>query len=333
MQVIAYDPFVAECRYRELGVEMADDAPRTSTAPATSSPSTWPRRPRRAGLRRPRGLRGDEARRPPDQRRPRRRGRTRRRWSRRWQSGHLGGAGIDVFPAGAGHREPPLRHAGRGRDAPPGRVDRGGPGPRRRGGGRAGRGRPHRRRGHLGGEHARPRARGARGARPLPAARAPARPAGRRARPAAASSPLEISYEGQLGDLDTRMLTSAVLAGVLQGHVEEYVNVVNAGSLAAERGIEWTRDHHAAGARLHQPPVGARGRREPERHDRRHHLAPAAGGGLRPAHRDRAGARTSGCSATSTSPARSAASGRSSAWRTSTSPRWRCRARAPRAAP
>lgn len=54
-----------------------------------------------------------------------------------------------------------------------------------------------------------------------------------------AISPLEIAYEGQLGGLDTRLLTSAVLAGVLAGHVEEHVNVVNAGALAAERGIEW----------------------------------------------------------------------------------------------
>ena len=62
------------------------------------------------------------------------------------------------------------------------------------------------------------------------------------------------------------MLTSAVLAGVLNGRVEEAVNVVNAASLAAERGIEWSRDRDPAGPRLHQPPVGARGRREPERH-------------------------------------------------------------------
>ena len=53
-------------------------------------------------------------------------------------------------------------------------------------------------------------------------------------------SPLEISYEGDLANLDTRMLTSAVLAGVLNGRVEEAVNVVNAASLAAERGIEWS---------------------------------------------------------------------------------------------
>jgi D-3-phosphoglycerate dehydrogenase len=55
-----------------------------------------------------------------------------------------------------------------------------------------------------------------------------------------AVSPLGISYEGGLANLDTRLLTSAVLAGVLHGHIEEHVNVVNAGSLAAERGIEWS---------------------------------------------------------------------------------------------
>ncbi|MDX6554224.1 MAG: D-3-phosphoglycerate dehydrogenase / 2-oxoglutarate reductase [Miltoncostaeaceae bacterium] len=53
-------------------------------------------------------------------------------------------------------------------------------------------------------------------------------------------SPLEIVYEGQLATLDTRLLTSAALAGLLRGHVDGPVNLVNAGSLAAERGIEWT---------------------------------------------------------------------------------------------
>jgi D-3-phosphoglycerate dehydrogenase len=53
------------------------------------------------------------------------------------------------------------------------------------------------------------------------------------------TSPLEITYEGELATHDTRILTSAILAGVLHGRVEEPVNVVNAGSLAAERGIEW----------------------------------------------------------------------------------------------
>ena len=54
------------------------------------------------------------------------------------------------------------------------------------------------------------------------------------------SSPIEISYEGHLADLDTRLLTSAVLTGVLQGNVDDAVNVVNAGALAADRGIVWT---------------------------------------------------------------------------------------------
>ena len=53
-------------------------------------------------------------------------------------------------------------------------------------------------------------------------------------------SPLEIVYEGQLASLDTRLLTSAALAGLLRGHVDGPVNLVNSGSLAAERGIEWT---------------------------------------------------------------------------------------------
>jgi D-3-phosphoglycerate dehydrogenase len=53
-------------------------------------------------------------------------------------------------------------------------------------------------------------------------------------------SPLEIAYEGDLANLDTRILTAAVLEGVLRGRVEEPVNVVNAASLADERGIEWT---------------------------------------------------------------------------------------------
>lgn len=53
-------------------------------------------------------------------------------------------------------------------------------------------------------------------------------------------SPIEIAYEGQLANLDTRLLTAAVLAGVLEGRVDDAVNVVNAGSLAAERGIAWT---------------------------------------------------------------------------------------------
>lgn len=56
---------------------------------------------------------------------------------------------------------------------------------------------------------------------------------------AGAVSPLRIEFEGEIAGLDTRMLCSAVIAGVLAGHVDEAVNLVNATSLAEERGIEW----------------------------------------------------------------------------------------------
>jgi len=55
-----------------------------------------------------------------------------------------------------------------------------------------------------------------------------------------AVSPLKIDFEGEIAGLDTRLLSAAVIAGVLSGHVDESVNLVNAASLAEERGIEWT---------------------------------------------------------------------------------------------
>jgi D-3-phosphoglycerate dehydrogenase len=48
---------------------------------------------------------------------------------------------------------------------------------------------------------------------------------------------IEVRYEGRLAELDTRLLTTAVLNGVLEGHTEEDVNFVNAASIAEERGI------------------------------------------------------------------------------------------------
>ena len=49
---------------------------------------------------------------------------------------------------------------------------------------------------------------------------------------------LEVEYLGRIAERDTRLLTIAVLNGVLAGHTEEDVNYVNAPSLAEERGIE-----------------------------------------------------------------------------------------------
>ena len=48
---------------------------------------------------------------------------------------------------------------------------------------------------------------------------------------------IEVEYFGRIAERDTRLLTLAVLRGVLSGHCEEDVNLVNAPSLAEQRGI------------------------------------------------------------------------------------------------
>jgi D-3-phosphoglycerate dehydrogenase len=48
---------------------------------------------------------------------------------------------------------------------------------------------------------------------------------------------LEISYEGEIGDYDCRVLTLAVLKGVLGAVLDEPVSFVNAPQLAAQRGL------------------------------------------------------------------------------------------------
>jgi D-3-phosphoglycerate dehydrogenase / 2-oxoglutarate reductase len=49
---------------------------------------------------------------------------------------------------------------------------------------------------------------------------------------------VEVEYLGRIAERDTRLLTIAVLNGVLAGHTEEDVNFVNAPTLAEERGIQ-----------------------------------------------------------------------------------------------
>jgi D-3-phosphoglycerate dehydrogenase / 2-oxoglutarate reductase len=48
---------------------------------------------------------------------------------------------------------------------------------------------------------------------------------------------VEVEYLGRIADRDTRLLTVQVLKGVLAGHTEEDVNEVNAPTIAEERGI------------------------------------------------------------------------------------------------
>jgi D-3-phosphoglycerate dehydrogenase len=49
---------------------------------------------------------------------------------------------------------------------------------------------------------------------------------------------IEVEYLGRVAERDTRLLTLGVLVGLLAGHTEEEVNLVNAPSLVEERGIE-----------------------------------------------------------------------------------------------
>jgi D-3-phosphoglycerate dehydrogenase len=49
---------------------------------------------------------------------------------------------------------------------------------------------------------------------------------------------IEVEYLGRIAERDIRLLTLSVLHGVLSGHTDEDVNLVNAPALADERGIQ-----------------------------------------------------------------------------------------------
>ena len=82
-----------------------------------------------------------------------------------------------------------------------------------------------------------------------------------------------VEFRGRLAQHDTRLLGIAVLVGILSGHTEEPVNLVNAPQMAEERGIELVetkdvelRGLHRAGHRA--APLrrgGGRGRRHRRR--------------------------------------------------------------------
>ena len=57
---------------------------------------------------------------------------------------------------------------------------------------------------------------------------------------------VEAEFRGRIAEHDTRVLGIAVLAGILRGHTEEQVNLVNAPALAEERGIELTEIKESA---------------------------------------------------------------------------------------
>jgi D-3-phosphoglycerate dehydrogenase len=55
--------------------------------------------------------------------------------------------------------------------------------------------------------------------------------------PGASIDAVNVEYLGRVAERDTRLLTVQVLKGILRGHVEEQVNDVNAPAIADERGI------------------------------------------------------------------------------------------------
>jgi D-3-phosphoglycerate dehydrogenase len=55
---------------------------------------------------------------------------------------------------------------------------------------------------------------------------------------------VEVEFLGRIAERDTRLLSIAVLLGVLRGHTEEDVNEVSAPSIAVERGIDVVETKH-----------------------------------------------------------------------------------------
>ena len=71
-------------------------------------------------------------------------------------------------------------------------------------------------------------------------------------------SSLEIAYEGEIGGYDTRILTLSLLKGFFGRISDDPVSYVNAPKMADERGIDRHRDHHDHVAPLREPGHGAR---------------------------------------------------------------------------
>ena len=59
---------------------------------------------------------------------------------------------------------------------------------------------------------------------------------------------VQIAYRGEIADKDTKVLTSAVCAGLLERILDEDANVINAEVLCRERGIHLSEERNAEGA-------------------------------------------------------------------------------------
>ena len=109
---------------------------------------------------------------------------------------------------------------------------------------------------------------------------------------------VQAEFRGRIAEHDTRVLGISVLAGVLRGHTEEQVNLVNASALGEERGIELTELIDAPRGRLHGAHHRARRLRRRRSRGRR---APASARATTPTS-SASGARASTCRSPTTSP-------------------------------
>ena len=312
MRVIAFDVYLAEERFAELGVERAADARRASTRSPISSPSTC-RRTRRpkAGLnaaafaKMKDGVRILNVARGPlivDE-----------DLQAALDSGKVAGAALDVFRTEPVTDHPLFGYPNVDRHAAPRCVHRRGDRPRRLPGGRAGRRGAHRRRGDQRGQPARDRAGRPRGGRAVPGPGRDARADRRRAR--ARERPIdgvEVEYLGRIAERDTRLLTIQIVKGLLsrahrRGRQRRQRDHPRAGARHRDR-----RDEQPAGARLHRPRARAAAQRRRGRPASSARCSAGATGrtcsrrGVRGSTCSSRG--ISRCSATATSPACSAAS-------------------------
>ena len=98
---------------------------------------------------------------------------------------------------------------------------------------------------------------------------------------------IEIEYLGRIAERDTRLLTLSALNGILLGHTDEDVNLVNAPTLAEERGIQVSERREAVARDFTDLVritfVCGDGQDARGRHDARPAAPPAPAGGVGPA--------------------------------------------------
>ena len=253
MEVIGFDKFVSPERFRDLGVEGVEDSDELY-ARADLITIHLPKTPDTVNWIDADAIAADEGRRAHRQLRPRRAGRPRRARGRaRVRQGRRAPRSTSSPPS----RSPSTRCSSATTSSsrrtwaprPAEAQDRAG---HRHG--RAGTRGPHRRRGH---------ATRSTSTRRCPSRWCPFVPlcerlglSGPGPRARARSAGCEAEFRGRIAEHDTRLLGISVLVGVLSGHTEEPVNLVNAPAMAEERGHRAGRDQRHGLGGLHRAGHG-----------------------------------------------------------------------------